>query len=193
MSNGIRTENEKPIEVNLEALLASNPAIAPKVLKEIDQTTKYVLWNKARYEISLRANLIGDKLNVDVDGLLRSLMESEGEDISQRNQSSSTFGMVDWGYFYGPQVVDSATQLTMEGEQQPGTESVDDDTSSLASASKFKATVPHHATGQSSPFVKPPILLETRKMVDAYLTQITPALNNAADREQWGGKVKHKR
>src|SRR5882762_8008336 len=97
MSGGIQNEQGKPIQVNLEGLLVSNPELAPKVLIEIDHTTKYVLWNKARYEISLRANLIGDKLNVDVDGLLCALMESEGEEVERRNGSSNSFGMVDWG------------------------------------------------------------------------------------------------
>jgi hypothetical protein len=195
MSGGIQNEQGKPIQVNLEGLLASNPELAPKVLIEIDHTTKYVLWNKARYEISLRANLIGDKLNVDVDGLLCALMESEGEEVERRNASSSTFGMVDWGYFYEPQVIDNATQTILEGEQQPGNVDVDGDStlggSAFSGASKFKAHVLAHR-GQTSPFIKPPVLLETRKLVDAYLRQVAPALDNAADHEQWRGKIKHK-
>jgi hypothetical protein len=196
MSKGIRNERGTPIQVNLEALLASDPELAPKVLNEIDHTAKYVLWNKARYEISLRANLIGDKLDVNVNRLLHALMESEGEEVEQRNTSSSSFGMIDWGYFYDPQVVDSASQIILEGEQQPGSVDVDGDSahesSTLTGASKFEAQVPAHL-GQSSPFIKPPVLLETRKLVDAYLRQVTPALNNAADHEQWRGKIKHKK
>jgi hypothetical protein len=202
MSNGIRDEQGKPIQVNLEGLLASDPELAPKVLDEINHTAKYVLWNKARYEISLRANLIGDKMNVDVNRLLRVLMESEGEEVEKRNASSSSFGMVDWAYFYDPQIVDSASQTILEGEQQPGSVDVDGrnsmhgvsthESSTLAGAVKFKAQVPAHH-GQSSSFIKPPVLLETRKLVDAYLRQVTPALDNAADNEQWRGKVNHRR
>lgn len=196
MRDGILDEHKKPVQVNLEEILATNPSLAPKVLAEIDQTTKYVLWNKTRYELSLRANLIGDKLKVDVDGLLRSLMESEGADIEERNQASSTFGMVDWGYFYDPQVVDSSTQLVMEGEQQPG--EIDDGDSTVSGpsstrGSKINTSAPNHHTTGASPHVKPPVLLETRKFLGAYLKQVTPALNHAADLEQWGGKVKTKK
>jgi hypothetical protein len=199
MSGGIRNEQGKPIEVDLEALLASNPELAPKVLNEIDHTTKFVLWNKARYEISLRANLIGDKLNVDIDGLLGALMESEGEDVEQRNASSNSFGMVDWGYFYDPQVVDNPTQTILEAQQQPGNVVVDSDlthggstlrgfTATGASMFNLKAHVPIQH-GQSSPFIKPPVLLETRKLVDAYLRQLAPALDKAADHEQWRSEI----
>jgi len=196
MSGSIRNEQGKPILVNLEGLLASNPELAPKILNEIDHTAKFMLWNKARYEISLRANLMDDKLNVDVDGLLRALMESEGEEVEQRNASSNSFGMVDWGYFYDPQVIDNATQTILEGEPQPGNMDVDSDStyggsSTQMGASKFKAHVPVH-NRQSSPFIKPPALSETRKLVDAYLRQIAPALNNAADHEQWPANTKHK-
>jgi hypothetical protein len=196
MSGGIRGEQGKPVQVNLEALLSSDPGLAGKVLDEIDYTVKYVLWNKARYEISLRANLIGDRLKVDVDGLLHALMESEGEEVELGNASSNSFGMVDWAYFYDPQVIDSATQTLLEGEQQPGNVDIDGDStlngSTTTGASKFKAHVPAHS-GQSSPFIRPPVLLETRKLVDKYLQQVAPALNNAADLQQWRGKIKNKK
>lgn len=42
-------------------------------------------------------------------------------------------------------------------------------------------------------FIKPPVLLETQKLVDAYLRQITPPLNKAVDHEQWRGKAKPKK
>jgi hypothetical protein len=157
MSNGMRDEQGKPIQVNLEGLLASDPELSPKVLEEINLTAKYMLWNKARYEISLRANLIGDKMDVDVNRLLRALMEGEGEEVEKRNTSSSSFGMVDWGYFYDPQVVDSASQIILEGEQQPGSAGADGnsmhgvsthESSTLAGAAKFNAQVPVHH-GQS--------------------------------------------
>ena len=170
MRDGILDEDKKPVQLNLEEILAINPSLAPKVLTEIDQTTKYVLWNKVRYELSLRSNLIGDKLKVDVDGLLRSLMESEGVEVEETNQASSTFGMVDWGYFYDPQVVDSSTQLVMEGERQLA--EIDDDDSTLSGPSASN----HHTSRRASPHVKPPLLLETRKLLGAYLEQITPAL-----------------
>jgi hypothetical protein len=201
MSNGIRDEQGKPIQVNLEGLLALDPELAPNVLDEIDHTAKYVLWNKARYEISLRANLIRDKMDVDVNRLLRALMESKGEEVEKQNASSGLFGMIDWGYFYDPQVVDTASQTILEGEQRPGSVDIDGnstrgvlthETSTLAGAAKLKARVPAHHR-QSSPFIKPPVLLETRKLVDAYLQQVTPALNNAADNEQWRAEVKHRR
>lgn len=195
MSKGIHTEQGKSIEVNLEALLATDPALAPKVLEEIDQTTNYILWNKVRYEISLRANLIGEKMKIDVDGLLRTLMESEGQALTQRSASASAFGMVDWGYFYDPQLIDSSTAIILEGEQQPGDAEVDTDSvaggPSLSRSHSFRHLPAH--PGESSTFVKPPVLTETRKLVDAYLKQVAPALDNAADHEQWGGKVKGKK
>ena len=178
MRDGILGEDKKPVQVNLEEILAINPSLAPKVLTEIDQTTKYVLWNKVRYELSLRSNLIGDKLKVDVDGLLRSLMESEGVEVEETNQASSTFGMVDWGYFYDPQVVDSLTQLVMEGERQLAEIDDDDDSTLSGPSSTWGATSAsnHHTSHRASPHVKPPLLLETRKLLGAYLEQITPAL-----------------
>ena len=178
MRDGIPDEDKKPVQLNLEEILAINPSLAPKVLTEIDQTTKYVLWNKVRYELSLRSNLIGDKLKVDVDGLLRSLMESEGVEVEETNQASSTFGMVDWGYFYDPQVVDSPTQLVMEGERQQAEIDDDDDSTLSGPSSTWGATSAsnHHTSRRASPHVKPPLLLETRKLLGAYLEQITPAL-----------------
>ncbi|KAF7976430.1 hypothetical protein HWV62_6853 [Athelia sp. TMB] len=207
MSGGIRTGQEKPISVNLEALLATNPSIASKVLSEIDETANYIMWNKARYEISLRAAVLGDPLesasatnggsatkhaplvgHIDVDGLLKSLMQSEGQDVSARMTSASSFGMVDWGYFYDPQVVDTPTETIMQGDEPPRG---DGDEESIAPSTINSSKVnraPRH--GETSAFIKPPLLMETRKLLDAYYAQITPALNAAADAEQWTGKIK---
>lgn len=58
------------------------------------------------------------------------IVGNEGANVEERNQASSTFGMVDWGYFYDPQVVDSSAQLVVDGEQQPA--EIDDDESTLS-------------------------------------------------------------
>lgn len=57
------------------------------------------------------------KLNVNVNGLMGVLMESEGEETEQQNTFSSSFGMVDWGHFYDPQVADSVSQTIIDREQ----------------------------------------------------------------------------
>ncbi|KZP08088.1 hypothetical protein FIBSPDRAFT_901537 [Athelia psychrophila] len=219
MSGGIRTAGEKPISVNLEALLATSPAIAPKVLAEIDATANYIMWNKARYELSLRAAVLGADASapapapgaplahsapgpqpqphgghVDVDGLLRALMEGAGQDVSARLAGASAFGMVDWGYFYDPQVVDTPTDTVLEGEEPPrgdgddGASVAPSTTGTTAAASRRAAPAPRH--GETSAFIKPPLLMETRKLLEAYYAQIGPALDGAADAEQWAGKIK---
>lgn len=201
--------------VNLEAVLATNPSITPKVLAEINEVANYILWTKTRYEISLRVALLGEgdsldttpntdtnsnakhshpAASIDVDGLLRSLMESEGQEAAPPVTVASSFGMVDWGYFYDPQVVDGPTETVLEGDEPPqvgGDGDGDSTTPSTANISRIHGVRPPRH-GQTSAFIKPPVLLETRKLVEAYLAQITPALNLAADTEQWAGTTKGK-
>ena len=83
-------------------------------------------------------------LKVDVDRLLWSLMESEGVEVEEWTQALSTFGMVDWGYFYDPQGINSSMQLVVEGEQQRAEINDSDSTLSGHSSTGVQKSRPLH-------------------------------------------------
>lgn len=98
----------KNVEINLEEMLRDDTLTdedVDEILGEVDQLAKYVKWQKIWYELELRKNILlarsdaipasglsedaipsGGNMKermVDVDGLLRELMEQEGEEIEE--------------------------------------------------------------------------------------------------------------
>jgi hypothetical protein len=106
----------KNIEVNLEEMLRDGRLTdedVDDILAEVDQLARYAKWNKIWYELELRKNYLfarGDAIPAsglceddipsgnmktritDVDGLLRELMEQEGEDIEEGIVSNDARG-----------------------------------------------------------------------------------------------------
>jgi len=188
MHGGIITPQGQKLQVDLEAILMTQPELIPKVLAEIDNVAKFTLYNKVKFELSVRHDVIGNKMKVDSDALLRDLIESENDGHMIRTGASS--GTTTWGYFYDGQVIDNATAIQIEGEEYGGIDAKltleEADADAAAGEDGAIGTYKKQATRVKQALViKSPELLETRKLIPAYLDQIGPTLDQLAKRLAW--------
>lgn len=97
MAQGIKNPVGQCMQVDLESILATRPSLTPQVLAEIDGVTKHVLYTKIRYDLALRADIMGSEAKIDVDSLFRDLIEGEGDEDIIRDGTAGSFGVTEWG------------------------------------------------------------------------------------------------